>query len=75
MTEQQPRKIYFGEDLLHKNLLSVKRIDTMEDLLWGALIKILSVHFKFSFSLWGKELLDSSHIYWICYASEVVAAE
>ena len=43
MTEQQPHKIYFGEDLLHMNLLRVKRIDTMEDLLWGAVIKILSV--------------------------------
>ena len=39
------------------NLLRVKRIDTMEDLLWEAVIKILSIHFKIFFSLWGKELI------------------
>ena len=41
----------------HMNLLRVKRIDTMENLLGGAVIKILSIHFKIFFSLWGKELL------------------
>ena len=57
MTERQPHKIFFGEDLPHMSLLRVKRIDTMEDLLWEAVIKILSIHFKIFFSLWGKELL------------------